>query len=678
LGTWTASSMNRLAQATSPYLQQHRDNPVAWWEWGPDALAEAQRLNRPILLSVGYSACHWCHVMAHESFEDPDVAAAMNTLFVNIKVDREERPDVDHIYMSALQAMGERGGWPLTMFLTPQAEPFWGGTYFPKEPRFGRPGFVDLLQAVANTYETQPERIDSNRLTLLQSLEVTAQAAAPTMAVQELESVGMQLASVFDPQNGGIGRPPKFPNPTVLEFAARHARRTGDRRLSELVHLTLERMAKGGIHDHLGGGFARYSTDERWLVPHFEKMLYDNAQLIDLYALMAVETGSSLARSAAEGIVVWLTREMLTPEGAFASSLDADTEGEEGKFYVWDLAELQAALGPGDAALFARAYDVTVPGNFEGKNILNRLDAPELDAGTESRLATLRTALLARREQRVRPGLDDKVLADWNGLMITGLVRAGLLLGRPDWVSLAVSAFSANVSMLERDGRFGHAARAGTLVHPGFALDHAAMMRAALALYEAAGDHAYLEHAKRWRDVLLREYLVPETGLLAMTSSRTPEPLITRPQPLQDEAVPNANGVFAEALVRLAALTHDEQDRRDAEALIEHLSGPARGTPIGHCSILNAVDQYLRATSIIVGSDAAELLRTARRMPYLDRSVATTSGMYGVVADDGTDGPASMPNPGSALVCAGMQCSFPVSDPSALLAAQREMLGLGT
>ncbi|CAO4153088.1 thioredoxin domain-containing protein [Methylorubrum extorquens] len=669
--------MNRLAQATSPYLQQHRDNPVAWWEWGADALAEAQRLNRPILLSVGYSACHWCHVMAHESFEDPDVAAVMNALFVNIKVDREERPDVDHIYMSALQAMGERGGWPLTMFLTPQAEPFWGGTYFPKEPRFGHPGFVDLLQAVAHTYERQPERIASYRATLLQSLELTAQAAAPTVTVQDLESIGRQLVSVFDPQNGGIGRPPKFPNPTVLEFAARHARRTGDKRLSELVHLTLERMAKGGIHDHLGGGFARYSTDERWLVPHFEKMLYDNAQLIDLYSLIAVETGSSLARSAAEGIVSWLTREMLTTEGAFASSLDADSEGEEGRFYVWDLAELQEVLGPEDAALFARAYDVTVPGNFEGKSILNRLDAPELDADRESRLAALRTALLARRELRVRPSLDDKVLADWNGLMITGLVRAGLLLGRPDWVSLAASAFTANLELLERDGRLGHAARAGTLIHPGFALDHAAMMRAALALYEAIGDQVYLEHAKRWRDVLLREYLVPETGLLAMTSSRTPEPLITRPQPLHDEAVPNANGVFADALVRLAALTHDEKERRDAEALVEHLSGPARGAPLGHCSILNAIDQHLRATSIIVGSDAAELLRTARSIPYLDRSVSATEGMIGMVADDQTSGPASMPDTGSAQVCAGMHCSLPVSDPGALLAAQRAMLGSG-
>jgi uncharacterized protein YyaL (SSP411 family) len=365
---------------------------------------------------------------------------------------------------------------------------------------------------------------------------------------------------------------------------------------------------------------------------------------------------------------------MLTPEGAFASSLDADTEGEEGKFYVWDLAEVQEVLGPEDAALFARAYDVTVPGNFEGKNILNRLDEPELDAEMESRLATLRAALLARRELRVRPGLDDKVLADWNGLMITGLVRAGLLLDRPDWVSLAVSAFSANVSMLVRDGRLGHAARAGTLVHPGFALDHAAMMRAALALYEATGDHAYLEHAKRWRDVLLREYLVPETGLLAMTSSRTPEPLIIRPQPLQDEAVPNANGVFAEALVRLAALTHDEKDRHDAEALIEHLSGPARGAPLAHCSILSAIDQHLRATSIVVGADAAKLLQTARGMPHLDRSVSTTEGMIGVWAEDQTNGPASMPEAGSALVCARMQCSLPVSDPSALIAAQREML----
>jgi uncharacterized protein YyaL (SSP411 family) len=669
--------MNRLARATSPYLQQHRDNPVSWWEWGPEALAEAQHLNRPILLSAGYSACHWCHVMAHESFEDPDVAAVMNALFINIKVDREERPDVDHIYMSALQAMGERGGWPLTMFLTPKAEPFWGGTYFPKEARFGRPGFVNLLHAVAHTYESQPERIAANRDTLLQSLEAAAdRAVGPAMTVQELENIGTQLADVFDPRNGGIGGAPKFPNPTILEFAARHARRTGDRRLRELVHLTLERMAKGGIHDHLGGGFARYSTDERWLVPHFEKMLYDNAQLVDLYALMAVETGSLLARSAAEGIVSWLTREMLTPEGAFASSLDADSEGEEGKFYVWDRAEVPAVLGPEDATLFARVYDLTERGNFDGKNILNRLDAPEIDVSMEGRLASMRKALLARRGLRVRPGLDDKVLADWNGLVITGLVRAGLLLDRPDWVGLAVSAFAANISMLEHDGRLGHAARAGTLVHPGFALDHAAMMRAALALYEATGDQAYMGHAKRWRDVLFGEYLTPETGLLAMTSSATPEPLITRPQPLQDEAVPNANGVFAEALVRLAALTHEEKDRREAEELIEHLSGPVRSGPLGHFSTLNAIDQHLRATSIIVGSDAAELLETARRIPYLDRSVSEAKAS-GMDTRDRTNRPATFLEAGSVLVCAGMQCSLPVTSPAALLTAQREMLSSG-
>ncbi|AWN40119.1 thioredoxin domain-containing protein [Methylobacterium durans] len=670
--------MNRLAQATSPYLQQHRDNPVAWWEWSPQALAEAVRLNRPILLSIGYSACHWCHVMAHESFEDPDVAAVMNALFINIKVDREERPDVDHIYMGALQAMGERGGWPLTMFLTPQAEPFWGGTYFPKEPRLGRPGFVDLLRAVAHTFESQPERIAGNRAALLNGLAGSAgHAPAPAMTAHDLESVGARLAGVFDPRNGGIGGAPKFPNPTVLEFAARHARRADDGMLRELVHLTLERMAKGGMHDHLGGGFARYSTDERWLVPHFEKMLYDNAQLIDLYALMAVETGSPLARSVAEGIVSWLTREMLTPEGAFASSLDADSEGEEGKFYVWDPAEIRAVLSPDDAALFARMYDITDGGNFEGKSIPNRLDAPETDTGTEARLERLRATLLARRELRARPSRDDKVLADWNGLMIAGLVRAGLLLDRPDWVSLAATAFSANVSLLGRDGRLGHAARAGSLVYPGFALDHATMMRAALALFEATGEQTYLEHARRWCDVLLREYRVPETGLLAMTSSKTPEPLITRPQPVQDDAVPNANGVFADALVRLAALTHDETARREAETLLERLSGPTRVSPLAHCSVLNAVDQHLRATSIIVGSEAAELLETARRLAYLDRSVASATAWDRVVADWKNEAALDL-GARSALICAGMQCSLPVSDSVALLAAQRDALGSHT
>ena len=522
--------MNRLAHATSPYLLQHKDNPVDWWEWGPDALAEAKRSNRPVLLSVGYAACHWCHVMAHESFEDPDAAAAMNELFINIKVDREERPDVDHVYMSALQALGERGGWPLTMFLTPEGEPFWGGTYFPKEDKFGRPGFVTVLREVARVFREEPGRIAQNRTVLLDRLRQARSPAAdgPSPGLADLDRLGEKLVGAFDPVDGGLQGAPKFPNPPLLEFLGRYARRGGDPEAGARVRLSLEKMALGGIRDHLGGGFARYSVDARWLAPHFEKMLYDNAQLLELYAVAAQDTDSRLFASAADGIVAWLEREMTVEGGAFASSLDADSEGVEGRFYVWSLGEIREALSA-DADLFARVYDVTQEGNWEGTNILNLLRSGEPDPETDAKLAPLRERLLARRATRVRPGRDDKVLADWNGLMIAALVRAGLALDRPAWVSLAEQAFGFIAATMTRDGRLGHSWRAGALVFPGFALDHAALMRAALALHEATGAAAYLDYAKTWRDALLSDYLVPETGLLAMTAQDTVDPLLVRP-----------------------------------------------------------------------------------------------------------------------------------------------------
>ena len=360
-----ASQQNRLAQETSPYLLQHQHNPVAWWAWGPEALAEAKRTGRPILLSVGYAACHWCHVMAHESFEDATTAAVMNELFVNIKVDREERPDIDQIYMAALHHLGEHGGWPLTMFLTPAGEPVWGGTYFPKTARYGRPGFVDVLNEVARLFRDEPARIEHNRAALMTALGRKAKRGARTdIGPRELDLAATALARAFDPVNGGLGRAPKFPQCSMLEFIWRAGLRSGDARLFELVELTLEHMCEGGIYDHLGGGFSRYAVDEKWLVPHFEKMLYDNAQLLELLALAYAHTGKNLFRERAEETVGWLAREMTTPGGAFCASLDADSEGEEGKFYVWSRAEVEAILGTADADFFGQTYDVTVQGNF--------------------------------------------------------------------------------------------------------------------------------------------------------------------------------------------------------------------------------------------------------------------------------------------------------------------------
>jgi uncharacterized protein len=671
--------MNRLAQATSPYLLQHKDNPVHWWEWGPEAFAEAQALNKPVLLSIGYAACHWCHVMAHESFEDAGVAAVANELFVNIKVDREERPDVDHVYMSALHLLGEQGGWPLTMFLTPQAEPFWGGTYFPKEPRFGRPGFVQVMHEVARVFRAEPERIEHNRKLIVERLAQAGSGEAQVTTTPDpalLDRIGARLVGSFDPVDGGLQGAPKFPNPPILEFLIRYARRSGDKEAARRAELTLERMALGGIHDHLGGGFARYSVDARWLAPHFEKMLYDNAQLLELYALYAAETGSALFRFATDGIVAWLKREMLVEDGGFASSLDADSEGEEGRFYVWSLEEMQDVLRD-DADLFTRIYDVSATGNWEHTNILNRLRSGwEADEATEERLARCREKLLARRAGRVRPGLDDKVLADWNGLIISALVRAALMLDRPEWTDLAERAFRFVVETMSRGDRLGHSWRGGALIFPGFALDHAAMMRAALALFEATGEGAYLDRAKAWRDVLMRDYLVTETGLLAMTAVDA-DPLVVRPQPSHDEAVPNANGVFCEALVRLAALTGAEDDRRLAEEALSTLSRAAIGAPVGHTSILNALDLHLRGLTIVVaGDEDGALGRTALRLPYIERSVCIARDAAALASDHPAKAAVLQGTGPQALVCAGMRCSLPVSAPEALVAQAREMLRL--
>jgi len=666
--------MNRLKNASSPYLLQHKDNPVHWWEWGPEAFAEARRQDKPVLISIGYAACHWCHVMAHESFEDPEVAQVMNDLFVNIKVDREERPDVDHVYMSALHLLGEQGGWPLTMFLTPEGEPFWGGTYFPKEPRFGRPGFVQVLREISRIYQSEPDRIRHNSDALKSHLAKTAGTDGGTLARADLDQLGSRLVQVFDAENGGLQGAPKFPNPPILEYLLRYARRTGDQTARSRFLLTMERMALGGIHDHLGGGFARYSVDERWLVPHFEKMLYDNAQLLELYGVAFAETGRTLFRDAAEGIVIWLEREMVVPEGAFASSLDADSEGEEGRFYVWSLDEIRDVLGQEDAAFFAKVYDITPEGNWEGTNIPNRLISGEAPPAVEQRLAAMRARLLERRAMRIRPGLDDKVLADWNGLMITALVRAALLLGHPEWIGLAERAYRFIAESMSRDGKLGHSWRSGSLIYPGFALDHAAMMRAALALHEATGRVAYRQDAESWRDVLLNDFMIPETGALAMTAEGA-GPLVVRPQPTHDEAVPNANGVFAEALVRLAQITGAEADHRRVEEVLTRLTGVARATPLGHTSILNALDLHLRGLSIVVaGSGAGSLHEAALRLPYLDRSVHRVRPGETLDPHHPAQALAASGEDPRALICAGMRCSLPVREPQDLVGQAQEML----
>jgi uncharacterized protein len=661
---------NRLARETSPYLLQHQHNPVDWWPWGTDALAEAKRTNKPILLSVGYAACHWCHVMAHESFEDDATATVMNELFVNIKVDREERPDIDQIYMSALHLLGEHGGWPLTMFLTPAGEPFWGGTYFPKTSRYGKPAFVDLLREVERVFRQEPQSVQQNSSALMARL---AEKARPkgrvVIAAPELNRAANQIAGMIDPLHGGMRGAPKFPQPMMLEYLWRAGQRLNDRRYFGAVELSLARMCEGGIYDHLGGGFSRYSVDERWLTPHFEKMLYDNAQLLELLALAWQRSANDLFRIRARETVQWLSREMTTEQGAFSASLDADSEGEEGKFYVWSLTEIEQVLGPDDASLFAKHYDVTSEGNFEGHNILNRLKHLPRSMEDEQRLAPMREKLLEARTKRVRPGLDDKVLADWNGLMIAGLVNAGIIFDEPTWIEMAARAFLCADGHMGHGDRLGHSWRAGKLVVPGLASDHAAMIRGALALYEATGEHGYLERALAWQATLDRHYANPDNGGYFLTADDA-EGLVVRPNATTDDATPNPNALAAQNLIRLAALTGQHAWRDKADRLFDGIVATAGENLFAHLALLNALDLRLRAAEIVVtgeGARAGELLVAARKLPYLDRIVLKASSAL----------PASHPaqekikatTEAAALVCVGETCSLPVTRPDAIAEA---------
>jgi uncharacterized protein YyaL (SSP411 family) len=660
---------NRLAQETSPYLLQHKHNPVAWWPWGPDALAEAQDSGKPILLSVGYAACHWCHVMAHESFEDQATADVMNELFVSIKVDREERPDIDQIYMAALHHLGEQGGWPLTMFLTPKGEPFWGGTYFPKTSRYGRPAFVDVLREVSRLFREEPAKIDQNRGALMERLKAGARPEGKvTIGRPELDGFAQRLGGMFDPTHGGLRGAPKFPNSAIYDLIWRAGLRTGDERYFRLIEHTLERICEGGIYDHVGGGFSRYSTDERWLVPHFEKMLYDNAQLLELLALAFRHSGNPLFRQRATETLDWLAREMTTPDDAFCASLDADSEGEEGKFYVWSKAEIEEAIGPDDAAFFVQHYDVSTEGNFEGHNILNRSNSLPRAQEDETRLTMLRQTLLMLRSKRVRPGLDDKVLADWNGLMIAALANAGAMLGEPAWVKMGARAFDFVVRSMTRGDRLGHSWRDGRLLYPAMASDFANMIRAALALYEATGQHDYLDQAVTWQHAFDANYANPDNGGYFLTAADA-EGLVVRPASTSDDATPNPNSIAAQNLVRLAALTGDAKWRTQADTLFDGVLAGAAENLFQHAALLNALDLRLSATEIVVtGPQASRFADAALKLPFVNRILLR--------AGSASDLPAGHPSQSkiaaagsAAFVCVGETCSLPVTDPDMIAAA---------
>ena len=662
--------MNRLAGAASPYLLQHRANPVDWWEWGEDAFAEAKRSNRPVLLSVGYAACHWCHVMAHESFEDPATAAVMNELFVNIKVDREERPDIDHVYMSALHSLGEQGGWPLTMFLTPEGDAFWGGTYFPPEPRHGRPSLQGVLRQISAIYRQEPERILRNATAIHAALAQMEDAVLVEAGEPDLAHLAGQIATAFDPVDGGLRGAPKFPNAGLIELLWRQGRRDPAAATSLVAAtFTLDRIARGGIHDHLGGGFARYAVDARWLVPHFEKMLYDNAQLLPLYALEARRSRDALPLEAAQGIVTWLEREMLLPEGAFAASLDADSDGEEGKYYVWRRDEVDALLGLEEGALIARHYDIAPGGNWEGVSILNRLDTPDPDPTDAARLSGLKRKLLAERTKRVPPARDDKILADWNGLTITALARAAGLLDRPGWLGLAERAYRfVTESMTDGEG-VAHSYRLGRRIKPGFALDHAAIVEAALALHDATLSPNYLDDARRWSDHLWQHYRDPRTGSIGMTLADSGS-LPVVPRPTHDDAVPNALGIHAGNLLRLAGKTGLPGDRARAEALLTAALRAAARAPMAHGSVLNAYDLARNGVEIVLaGPERGALHAAARRLPYTTTIIADCPDPDLLPADHPAAAMLRLAGAGAAFICFEGRCLPPVTDPNRLAEA---------
>jgi uncharacterized protein len=667
----TSSPQNRLAQETSPYLLQHKDNPVDWWAWGPEALAQAQKNKKPILLSVGYAACHWCHVMAHESFEDDATARVMNELFVNIKVDREERPDIDQIYMSALHHLGEHGGWPLTMFLTPDGEPIWGGTYFPKVSRYGKPAFVDVLREIARLFREEPAKIEQNRAALMAELAATARSGiGGTIGVDGLNSAARQLGGIIDPVNGGTRGAPKFPQGALFELLWRAGRRTGEARYLAAVEISLDNICEGGIYDHLGGGFSRYSVDERWLVPHFEKMLYDNAQLLELLAIASQHSNKQLYRQRAHETVTWLRREMTTGEGGFSASLDADSEGEEGKFYVWSYDEVIEHLGIEAGEFFARHYDVTPAGNFEGHNILNRLNPLPRSDADEVRLSALGEKLLAVRANRVRPGLDDKVLADWNGLMIAALVNAGLIFDEPSWLETAARAFAFVASAMTRGDRLGHSWREGKLKFPGLASDSAAMIRAALALHEATGKNDYLEHALAWQHALDRDYANGETGTYYLTAADA-EGLVIRPAATTDDATPNHNAVAAQNLIRLAVLSGDDAWREKADRLIGAIAPQVAENLYMHMALLNAIDLRLSAAEIVVtgeGPGAEALLATARRASPFNRIVLHASAADSLTDRHPARAKIAVAKEPQAFICVGEACSMPALTPAELIA----------
>jgi uncharacterized protein len=664
-------SENRLGRETSPYLLQHKDNPVHWWAWGPEALAEAKRTNKPMLLSVGYAACHWCHVMAHESFESAETAAVMNELFVNIKVDREERPDIDAIYMRALHSLGEQGGWPLTMFLDSEARPFWGGTYFPPTPRYGRPGFPDVLREVARIYRDEGDKVAHNAGLLVDALKERQPSGAAEITDAVLSDLTSRMVGAVDGLHGGLSGAPKFPQWSFFWLLWRGAIRYGHEPARQAVEVTLTNICQGGIYDHLGGGFARYSVDAHWLVPHFEKMLYDNALLMDLMCEAWREGGNELYARRIEETAQWLLREMIAEGGGFAASLDADSEGEEGKFYVWTKPEIVEVLGEAGAAIFCATYDVSDAGNWEGHAILNRLRNLELGSpDQEAALAAMRAKLLARRAGRIRPGWDDKVLADWNGLMIAALAHAARLFERDDWLTAAKTAFAFVVSAMEKDGRLIHSYRAGQAKAPATASDYANMIWGALRLYQATNETSYLTAAERWSTALDTHYWIADAGGYAFTADDTPD-VIVRMRGAHDDATPNANAIMISNLLALHLVTGKQAYLDRAMAIPQAFAADLGRNTLGHCGVLAGCFDLIAPQQVVVitpaAASVAKPMVDAMFRLSLPGAVQQVVGAFQLPASPALAGKTPVNNKPTAYACIGPLCSLPVTDPHALI-----------
>ncbi len=672
---------NRLANETSPYLLQHKDNPVDWYPWSPDAMAAAKLQDKPILLSIGYSSCHWCHVMEKESFEDPQIASLMNQSFVNVKVDREERPDVDSIYMTAVQAMTGHGGWPTTVFLTPEGRPFFGGTYFPPEDRGGMPSFPRVLRSVAQAFNTRRSEILSNSSRVIGAIQAQT---APRPGAEPLDrdlivQAFLGITRDADFENGGIGLQPKFPQPMVYEFLLRYWKETGSADCLNIVRTTLKKMARGGICDQIGGGFHRYSTDSVWLVPHFEKMLYDNALLASLYLHGWQATGDPLFKRVVEDTLAYVLREMTHPEGGFYSAQDADSEGEEGKFFTWLPRQIEQELGPELGRIATEYWGVTKEGNWEGKSILNlpRSDeeaAAAIDVPVDELLRLVSEAkerLYQARAKRVRPSRDEKIITAWNAMMMKAFAECGAYLNRPEWVDAAIANAEFLLSNMVVNGRLLRTWKDGQAKLKAYLEDYALLADALISLYEATFDIRWLDEAQSLADRIPDLFMDDDDGALYDTGMDQ-EQLIVRPRDVFDNAMPCGGSAAASALLRLSAFTGENAYRRTAESALRSVSGLMPQAPSGLAWWLCALDFYLSRVQelAVIGPpddpSYSELLNAARSGYAPNRILAGAPSLVDVGTTPLLEGKGLIGGKPAAYLCENYSCQAPTTDPAEL------------